>query len=143
MFIFLGNDYLHEITSQARYTLRVDLTAFNGTKRFAVYSTFAVADESAKYRLSVSGYHGTAGDSMRYTNGMVFSTKDRDNDHWSTVHCAVAHTGAWWFRLCSEAFLNGVYQHGVKPVATKGIHWIHFSGYHISLQKSEMKIRPT
>jgi len=79
---------------------------------------------------------------MRYTNGMGFTTKDRDNDRWTT-NCAVEHRGAWWFRACSEAILNGEYQHDDKPVNVIGIHWLSFSGYYSSLQKSEMKIRPT
>ena len=49
------------MTSQAKYVLRVDLTAFDGSTAFAEYTTFAVASESAKYRLSIGGYHGTAG----------------------------------------------------------------------------------
>ena len=61
-FIYSGNDYIHAMTSQAKYTLRVDLTAFNGSTAYAEYTTFAVAAESAKYRLSVGGYHGTAGE---------------------------------------------------------------------------------
>ena len=59
--IYSGNDYLHAMTSQAKYVLRVDLTAFDGSTAFAEYTTFAVASESAKYRLSIGGYHGTAG----------------------------------------------------------------------------------
>ena len=53
---------MHELTSQANYTLRVDLTAFNGSTSYAEYTTFAVAAESDKYRLSVGGYNGTAGE---------------------------------------------------------------------------------
>ena len=60
-FFYSGNDYLHAMTSQANYTLRVDLTAFGGSTRYAEYTTFAVAAESAKYKLSIGGYHGTAG----------------------------------------------------------------------------------
>jgi hypothetical protein len=39
----------------------VELTSFTGEKVYAVYSTFKVGDESGKYRLTVSGYSGTAG----------------------------------------------------------------------------------
>ena len=60
-FVYSGNDYIHAMTSQANYTLRVDLTAFNGSTTYAEYTTFAVAAESINYTLSVRGYHGTAG----------------------------------------------------------------------------------
>ena len=58
----LGNDYLHDITSQAHYTLRVDLADFDGNTKYAVYSGFAIASETNKYRLSLGAYSGTAGD---------------------------------------------------------------------------------
>ena len=61
-FIYAGNYYIHEITAQANYTLRIDLTAFNGSNKFAVYKAFAVASESANYKLSIGGYYGTAGE---------------------------------------------------------------------------------
>ena len=60
--IFSGNAFLHEITSQARYSLRIDLEDFEDASRYAVYSNFAVASEANKYRLSLGAYSGTAGD---------------------------------------------------------------------------------
>ena len=59
--IFLGNDYLHDITSQAHYTLRIDMGDVEGATRYAVYSRFAVASEGEKYKLSIGGYSGTSG----------------------------------------------------------------------------------
>ena len=47
------------------------------------FSDFYVEDESDNYRLQVSGYNGTARDGLSYSNGMQFSTADRDNDKWS------------------------------------------------------------
>ena len=65
-YIFSGNDYLHDLTSQAHYTLRIDMEVFENNTRYAVYSNFAVASEGDKYKLSVGTYNGTAGDYSTY-----------------------------------------------------------------------------
>lgn len=43
------------------YELRIDLVDTKNKKTFAVYSKFSVGDAKTKYRISVGGYHGTAG----------------------------------------------------------------------------------
>ena len=66
---------------------------------YAKYGRFNVGDEQAQYRLEVGSYSGTAGDSLiggHSHNNMAFTTKDRDNDRWSSGNCAVSYTGAWW-----------------------------------------------
>ena len=63
---WLGNDNLHLIAAAGKMTLRFDLEDFDGNVVFAEYSIFKVADGSDKYRLSIGGYSGTAGDSMAY-----------------------------------------------------------------------------
>ena len=59
---FPGNDNLHAITAQKKYTLRIDLTDFEGQQRYAEYTNFAVANEGNKYTLTFGSYSGTAGD---------------------------------------------------------------------------------
>lgn len=39
----------------------MDLRKFSGEKTYARYSTFTVADEGDKYKLTVGGYSGAAG----------------------------------------------------------------------------------
>ena len=56
-----------------------------------------VEAEDQGYRLHIGGYSGTAGDSMDYSNGMKFSTRDRDNDKWSGYNCAQGFKGGWWW----------------------------------------------
>ena len=58
---FSGNDYLNEITSQARYVLRIDMEDFENETRYADYSNFSVGSERNKYKLSIGTYSGTAG----------------------------------------------------------------------------------
>jgi len=59
----------------------------------------------------VDGYSGDATDAMRMaenpdgnSNGMMFSTPDRDNDQWGAGHCG--RTLGWWYRYCSVSNLN-------------------------------------
>ena len=58
--------------------------------------SYRVEDEDQGYRLHISGYSGTAGDSLDYHNGRKFSTRDRDNDK-DSGSCAQIYKGAWWF----------------------------------------------
>ena len=45
--------------------LSVELEDFDGSIKYAEYTTFKIADEVDKYRLLIEGYKGTAGDSMK------------------------------------------------------------------------------
>lgn len=44
--------------------LRIDIESFDGEKAYALYSTFYVENVTSNYRLSVSGFSGTAGEHM-------------------------------------------------------------------------------
>ena len=61
---WLGNDYLHRLTESASMVFRIDMEDYEGDRRFAKYTTFAVADESDNYRVTIDGYRGTAGDAL-------------------------------------------------------------------------------
>ena len=79
---------------------------------WAEYSSFSVGPETDKYRLSVSGFSGDAGDaianpvrSRRICNGMQFTTPDQDNDLLVSGICVLGETG-WWFNRCSRSYVN-------------------------------------
>ncbi|KAI0231692.1 Ficolin-1 [Lamellibrachia satsuma] len=137
---WLGNDYLHAVTAQKQYTLRIDLGDFEGATRYAVYSNFAVSDELQKYRLSFGAYNGTAGNALARQAG-GFSTKDRDNDV-HHQHCAQRYKGAWWYKGCLHSNLNAQYLDGAHTTFASGVNWHQWHGLTYSLKKVEMKLRP-
>ncbi|XP_038047544.1 fibrinogen C domain-containing protein 1-like, partial [Patiria miniata] len=136
---WLGNNNLHYLTSQGNYQLRVDLSDFENNTAYAVYDSFSIASASDNYRLSVGGYSGTAGDSLMYHNEQEFTTKDRDNDPYSTLQCAEFRQGAWWYNSCAYSNLNGKYLGDVQR--KEGITWREWKNDLSSFKTSEMKIR--
>ena len=136
---WLGNDKIHRLAASRPSSLRVELEDWNGAKAYAKYGQFSIGDEQAQYRLKVSSYSGTAGDSLAYHDNMAFTTKDRDNDR-HHINCAVYYTSGWWYRRCHYSNLNGKYL-GEKN-DKRGLRWYHFRG-DLSLKFTEMKLRPS
>ena len=128
-------------TRRPRTELRVDLADYEGNYKYAQYSFFSVGNGGTNYRLNIAGYTGTAGDSLTYSNGMQFSTKDKDNDQWSGGNCASSSHchGAWWYDDCSDSNLNGLYRSGLS--GNQGIHWHHFLNNNNSMKFAQMKLR--
>ena len=120
--------------------LRVDLYDWNNNKRYAKYSAFQVSDANSKYRLTVTGYSGNAGDGLGHHNGMMFTTKDSDNDQYSSGNCANSRSGAWWYNDCNEkSNLNGLWRGDKSDDDANTWNTWH---YRRSLKKNEMKMRP-
>ena len=70
---WLGLDKIHRLTASKHKKLRVDLEATAGTILLAEYSSFAVANEKAKYQLTVGGYSGENSPQMT-ANGLRLTT---------------------------------------------------------------------
>ena len=137
---WLGLINMHRLTASAPQELRVDLEDFNRNTSYARYSNFNVGSTSTDYRLVVSGYSGTAGDSLRYHSGSIFTTIDRDNDERSSHNCALFYSsGPWWYFSCYQVSLNGRYYH-VRTSSDSAIRWLSWTGTY-SLRKVSMKIR--
>ena len=68
------------------------------TKSYLSYSSFEVGPAFSNYQLNISGYEGiTSSDPFISQNGMHFTTKDKDNDKWSGINCAIkgGNPGGW------------------------------------------------
>ena len=136
---WLGNDIINTLTTRESMSLRIDMNVFNESSS-VTYSNFSVENEAAKYRLTVSGYSGLAGDSLVTHNGMMFTTKDHDNDA-NELNCADRYHGGWWYHGgCVHSNLNGEFGNNK---AAEGILWYTWKGHFQSLTMSEMKIRRT
>lgn len=138
---WLGNDNIHFLTSQS-VELLIEMETFGGVYYYAHYSHFEISNEAAKYQMKISGYSGTAGDSMtKLHNGAYFSTKDRNNDPGAN-DCANLFNSGWWFKQCKDVDLNGVYVATKVGIDHRGLKWEHLLGVGNNLKSSEMKIRP-
>lgn len=129
---WLGNNHIHELSTQGDYSLRIDLEDWSIQHKHALYQSFrwkklqcsplrsisngfaktsdssyacfSVEDEEHQYRLHVSGFSGTVQDSFGwYHDKQHFSTPDTGNI------CAEISHGGWWYNQCFYANLNGVY----------------------------------
>ncbi|KAJ8000130.1 hypothetical protein DPEC_G00201650 [Dallia pectoralis] len=134
---WLGNENLHNLTIMTPTTLRVDLRSGDESV-FAKYSAFSVDTAHNNFTLRVSGYSGTAGDSMSYHNGRHFYTHDKDVKLFITS-CAMSYKGGWWYKNCHDANLNGLYNTNVHHM---GVIWTAWKGRDFSIPFTEMKLRP-
>ncbi|XP_050407983.1 fibrinogen-like protein 1 [Patella vulgata] len=146
---WLGNDYIHALTTQDDTMVHMDMEDWTGKHLYAEYDHFSVEGEKENYRLHVSGYHGNAGDSLtsywENHDGMMFSTHDKDNDGRYYDNCAKAYHGAWWFNNCFDSHLNGKYYHKgfhSNYFQRDGIQWNSIHMYS-SLKNVEMMVKPS
>ncbi|XP_043111792.1 tenascin-N isoform X2 [Puntigrus tetrazona] len=135
---WLGLDKIHELTNTpTQYEVRFDLGS-GSERKYAVYDNFKIAPSKQKFKLTIGNYKGNAGDAMTYHQGGSFSTVDSDNDI-ALGNCALTHQGAWWYKNCHLANLNGRFgdlRHSM------GVNWEPWKGHLQSLDFAEIKIRP-
>ncbi|XP_071795550.1 ryncolin-2-like [Asterias amurensis] len=138
---WLGNDILRDLTGSGQWQLRVDMDDWQSNRAWASYGEFAVTGD--KYTLHVGSYdaQSTAGDSMAFSNGRAFTTKDKDNDAVSSYNCAEFYTGAWWYSGCHHTNPNGEYYEQADVSFGQGITWKYWTGQYYSLKKYNMKLR--
>ncbi|XP_035013306.1 mucin-5AC-like [Hippoglossus stenolepis] len=125
---WLGNTMIHLLTRERDMVLRVELEDFDGVREYAEYAQFRVASERLRYRLTVGGYSGTAGDALCFSksydhNQRPFTTPDRDNDRYPSGNCGAYYSSGWWFDACMAANLNGRYYVGKYRGVRDGIFW--------------------
>lgn len=73
---WLGNDFIHKLTSDENAELRIVLV-----KDWGQYSLFKVDSEESNYNLNIREYRGSMKDNLHMTY-------DRQNDNNTNVSCA-------------------------------------------------------
>nr|XP_033811888.1 angiopoietin-2-like isoform X1 [Geotrypetes seraphini] len=140
---WLGNEYVHKLTSRGVYSLRIQLKDWENQEAYSHYDQFSVGSEEQNYRLRVQGYSGTAGRTSSFSpSGTDFSAKDADNDRCS-CRCSQMATGGWWFDACGPSNLNGIYYPGgLSTIKYNGIKWHYWKGPTHGLKAVSMMIKP-
>lgn len=142
---WIGNRVLHALTSQPeRMQLRVIL--WGNDSVVIDYDSMKVEDEAQHFKMKMGKFLGPRGwDALQDTNDLEFTTFDRDYDK-APENCAVKYRGAWWYRGCHHANLNGLNLNGPHASYADGIEWS-FQGslnhnYYYSFPSVQMMIRP-
>ena len=101
------------------------------------------------YRLQISGFQGDAqvpndAKSFLNLNGSAFSTKDVDNDSYSSDNCAATNrwSSGWWFKSCFTYPINpnGI-NYDFAKTGRDTIHWYKWTNSYESLKSISMAIR--
>ncbi|ESN99720.1 hypothetical protein HELRODRAFT_176480 [Helobdella robusta] len=77
---WIGNENIYRLTAKKKFKVLFVSEDFEDNVACAAYDSFSVGSPDTYYVLNIGNYHGTAGDSMINSNGMAFSTHDKDND---------------------------------------------------------------
>ncbi|VDI31996.1 Hypothetical predicted protein [Mytilus galloprovincialis] len=144
---WIGNRNLYWLTSSRKTEMLILMEAWDGTWKYASYSQFYINSLSDKYRLTVSGFSGTAGDSLMHMmpftspqGGQQFSTRNSDNDELSGSCNPTYHRGGFWFNKCGASDLNGIY-YGSAVDKRSSCNWYTFSNNRQSLKTTFMMVR--
>ena len=144
---WLGNDLLHEITSSGDFYFYMTAETQSGIKGTSKYGNFHIESEESLYRLHFDenllpgGNQHSLFNEMdkKNSNGMPFSTRDKDNDGKSSGDCAENNgRGAFWHNRCSAFWLNGLYK--TKQNCTTGFKWSTLDEF-ACLKSSEVMIK--
>ena len=122
---WLGNEFLHHLSTQYHYLLRVEVTDWFNRKYIAEYAGFEVDSKRNDFRLTVEEFlGGNATDALTYHSGSKFTTTDKDNDESDGVNCASVHTGVggsrpvigrtWTDCNYREGTYNGEWDDGIE-----------------------------
>ena len=83
---------MHALVAHGNSILRIEVEDWKLGKRFVEYNLHLGGAESF-YKIHLKQSTGDLPDAMTNQTGMMFSTKDRDNDSHQEASCAASYTG--------------------------------------------------
>ena len=83
-------------------------------------------------------WFSSTADSFTRQSGMMFSTKDQDNDIKPAGSCAQDSHGAWWYNNCHYSNLNGLYG---SVENGKGVNWHTWRGLKHSMTFTTIMVK--
>nr|XP_046265372.1 angiopoietin-related protein 3-like [Scatophagus argus] len=141
---WLGLRKIHSLAAQGNSVLHIQLEDWKQVRHFIEYRFYLNGPES-NYTIHLTHLSGDLSDPMSNHTGMMFSTKDRDNDNHQGSNCARNYTGGWWFNACGEANLNGRYFH-MRPKGRserrRGIQWRMGQKASYTLKITQISVHP-
>ncbi|KAL6458125.1 hypothetical protein MHYP_G00333550 [Metynnis hypsauchen] len=142
---WLGLAKIYSIARQGDYILNIQLEDWKEEKRFIEY-LFTLDGPTSHYTIHLTHLSGNLPDAMSNHTGMMFSTKDKDNDNHEDSNCARNYSGGWWFNACGDSNLNGRYtctRSRSRSLRRKGIYWRPGRGSTYTLKFTKISIRPS
>ncbi|XP_063915337.1 fibrinogen-like protein A [Zophobas morio] len=138
---WLGLDNIHYLTGYKVNELLVELVDWDENYRFAHYDRFRVGSKDEGYIVTVSGYNGTAGDSLSFIDKVKFAARYFDLYKNAVMSGSQYYLTTSWYKT---SLLTGKYLKGhVHENETRDImHWSTFRGNQYSLKEARMMVRP-
>ncbi|GAA6104475.1 angiopoietin-related protein 3 [Tachysurus ichikawai] len=142
---WLGLAKIYSIARQGEYILSIELEDWKDERRFIEYM-FTLEGPASHYTIHLTHLSGNLPDAMSNHTGMMFSTKDKDNDNLDEFSCARNYSGGWWFNACGGTNLNGRYtwmRTRSRTLRRKGIYWRPAKGSSYTIKSTKISIRPS
>ncbi|KAJ3664175.1 hypothetical protein Zmor_008365 [Zophobas morio] len=136
---WLGLKNLYYLTGHQINEMLMIFTDFEDRTRYSIFKLFSIGDVDEGYAVRLLGkYEGTATDGFLCSGGAKFSTLDVDQDN-SGDHCALQHSGGWWFNDCCNVILTGIYNNYTEDQIST---WLQQYGSPNNLMRVKMLVRP-
>ena len=121
---WMGLEEIHQLTTTHDVGLDINIVTFEGDPFTLKFETISVGNAASNYTMTFTGYSQSS-DRVKFPlfnsnyNGLMFTTRDRDNDLKPVTNCASdISKGGWWYHGCGHINLNGNYEGDVTVTRT-------------------------